>query len=194
MDDFLENLYDVLFHPKSAMAKVAEQKLVGQSVAVVVLGVLIPLWALYLGLRTAGVYHAFTLAALAQILGSLALWVAGAALWHLIAEFFGGRGSAVGLFAALGFAQLPRIFIVPFWVLAALLPASAGAVVMAVSALTVGAWTLYLDVVALREAHGLSASKAILVFLTPLLAMAVVIVIGAVFAGTALMRMPWGLM
>ncbi len=190
----MDNLYDALFHPNHAMAEIAEKKLIGQSVAVVVLSVLIPLWALYLGLRTAGMYHVFSLAALVQVLGSLAMWVVGSALWHLIAEFFGGRGSAVGLFAALGFAQLPRIFIVPFWVLAALLPAGAGAAVMAVSALAVGAWTLYLDVAALRGAHGLSVSRAVLVFLTPVLAIAAAIIAGAVFAGAALMRIPWGMM
>lgn len=191
MNNFLDNLYDALFHPNQAMAGIAENKLTGQSLTVIVLSVLIPLWALYLGLRTAGMYHIFGLAALVQILGSLAMWVVGAAVWHLIAEFFGGRGSAVGLLAALGFAQLPRIFIVPFWVLAALLPAGTGAVTMAVSALAIGIWTLYLDIAALRGAHGLSGAKAVLVFLTPVLAVAAAVIAGVIFAGAALIRMPW---
>jgi hypothetical protein len=54
-----------------------------------------------------------------------AMWFVGAAVLQLIAEFFGGRGSGLGLFAAIGFAHLPLIFMVPLAVAAMLLPSGA---------------------------------------------------------------------
>ena len=125
-----------------------------------------------------------------KILGSIAMWIIGAAIWHLIAEFFGGRGTAVGLFAALGFAHAPRMFIVPLWALIAVMPESSRTLLMTISVLAVMLWSLSLDLVAIKEVHQLSGAKAVLVMITPLLVVGVLCVIGFTFIGSSLMHMP----
>lgn len=190
MGALFENLYDVLFHPRNAMRQIATDKRAGQALVVVLLSSIIPIWAVYFGLKTAGMHHAFGGLLAVQIFGSLAVWFFGAALWHIIAELFGGKGTAVGLLSALGFAHLPRIFIVPLWVIAALLPDGLRPIAMGLTGLIILVWLLYLDVTALQEAHDLSAAKAVLVFLTPPLAIVAVLLAITIFLGTAVMRPP----
>ncbi|MEN6414839.1 MAG: Yip1 family protein [Veillonellales bacterium] len=184
MGMFFETLYDVLFHPSRAMREIAADKKLGQSLAAFLLSVIIPLWAVYFGFKAAGMEKAIHVLILLQVIGSLLLWFVGAALWHLIAEILGGRGTAVGLLAALGFANIPRIFIVPLWVLAALMPQGIRPLLMTVTGLAIAIWILALDVEAIRGAHVVSGSKAVLILLTPLLlivavAAAMVAILGA---------------
>lgn len=190
MGMFFETLYDVLFQPRTAMRQIAEAKKTGQALAVVILSGIIPIWAVYFGLKSAGMHQAFGVLVVLQLVGSLAMWVLGAALWHLIAELFGGKGTAVGLLGALGFAHLPRIFIVPLWVLAALLPAGIRPLIMGLTGLAIAIWVLYLDVTALKEAHSLSGTKAVLVFLAPPLAILAVVLAVMVFMGNAFIHIP----
>lgn len=191
MGSFFETLYDVLFQPRTAMRQIAADKQLGQALAVVLLSVIIPVWAVYFGLKTAGMQHAFGVFVILQLVGSVAAWIMGAALWHLIAEMAGGKGTAVGLLAALGFAHLPRIFIVPLWVVAALMPAGGRPLVMGMTGLIIAGWVLYLDVAALKEAHELSTAKALLVLLAPPLAIFAVIAAVTIFMGTAFIKMPF---
>ncbi|SDF16286.1 Yip1 family protein [Sporolituus thermophilus] len=190
MGQLLETLYDVLFHPTAAMRRVASEKRVGQAVLVFLVSVLLPVWGLYFGLKAAGMPQTISVVVLFQLLGSLLLWVIGAGLLHLIAEFFGGRGSALGLFAALGFAQFPRIFIVPLWVLAALLPDGARPLAMAASALFILFWILALHVVAIKGAHALGGAKAALVLAIPFLAAMAIVAMIVIFVSAVAMRWP----
>jgi hypothetical protein len=186
MDKLYETLYDVLFQPRKAMREIAADRKVGQALLVFLVSVLIPVWALYFGLKAAGMPKVVHIIIAVQLLGSLVMWVAGTALWHLIAEFFGGRGTAIGLFTALGFAHIPRILLVPLWVLAALLPVGVRPLIMAVTGLGVMLWTLALDVEAIRGAHDISGTKAVLVLLTPIVAVALAVLVMVVFVGASL--------
>jgi len=189
MGNLFEMLYDVLFQPAIAMKNIAQQKNVGQALVVFSLSVFIPILALYFGLKTNGMSSMVNVMIVFKILGSIVLWIIGAAIWHLIAEFFGGQGTAVGLFTALGFAHAPRIFIVLLWALIAVMPASSKPLLMTISVLVIMLWSLSLDVVAIKEVHQLSASKAVLVLITPMLVVAILGVIGVTFIGSSLSNM-----
>ncbi|MDD4600283.1 hypothetical protein SDC9_22939 [bioreactor metagenome] len=190
MGVLFETLYDVLFQPRAAMRQIAAEKKVGQALIVVLLSSIIPIWAVYFGLKTAGMHHAFGIIGILQIVGSLAVWVMGAALWHIIAELLNGKGTAVGLLSALGFAHLPRVFIVPLWVIAALLPAGAQALFMGITGVAIAGWVLYLDLAALQETYEISAVKAVLVIMAPPLVIFAAVLAIMVFMGTALLKLP----
>jgi len=190
MGSLFEILYDTLFQPAIGMKNIAERKNVGQALVVVLLSILIPIWALYLGLKTADMSTIFNIMIVLKTLGSIVMWIMGAAIWHLIAELFGGQGSAVGLFAALGFAHAPRIFIVPLWALIAVMPTSSTTLLMTIAVLVIMLWSLSLDVVAIKEVHQLSTSKAVLVIITPMLVVGILGVIGFTFIGSSLPQMP----
>jgi len=190
MGSLFEMLYDVLFQPAIGMQHIAQRKDVGQAVVVFLLSILIPIWALYFGLKTTNMFVMFNMMIVVKILASIVMWITGAAIWHLIAEFFGGQGTAVGLFTALGFAHAPRIFIVPLWALIAVMPANSKTMLMTIAVLAVLLWSLSLDVVAIKEVHQLSAAKAVLVFITPILFVGILCIIGVIFIGSSLTHMP----
>ncbi len=189
MGHVLEILYDVLFQPSAAMSQVSGRRLIGKGFAVFLLSILLPSLAMWLGMRESGLGAAGSAIIILHIAGSLALWIAGTALLHFIAEFYGGRGMVTGLFAALGFAQLPRIFIVPCWLIATLLPDGMRSLMMGLSTAIVLLWVLMLHVKALEATYGFHKIKAVLVLATPFLAMLAFVVLVAVFATAQLM--PW---
>ncbi|MCX7780299.1 MAG: YIP1 family protein [Negativicutes bacterium] len=183
MGNFLETLYDVLFSPRTAMKAIAVDRKLAQAFAAFFLSVTIPLWAMYFGLKAAGLQAAAYVIAMLQFAGSICAWFAGAAIFGLTAELFGGRGSAAGLFAAMGFAHLPRIFAIPLLLAAALVPAGVRPLIMAGTAIIIMGWTIYLDILAIKGAYGVSGAKALLVVLFPIAALVVLGIIVAVFIG-----------
>jgi len=190
MGNFLETIYDVLFKPRAAMEYIAEKKLTGQALIMFTIGMLVPVWAIYTGLKgSPGVAVLGSMFAL-QFIGSLFLWILGASVLNFIAELAGGRGTATGLFAALGFSHLPRVVVIPLGVIAALLPDSVSGVAFGIIGLIVAVWTLLLTVAAIRGSHGLSGSKAVLVLLAPLLALIGVTIAAVIFLGSALAQFP----
>lgn len=185
MGPFLELLYDVIFSPAAAMRQIAARRPVGQAFAAFLLSIIIPAGAIYFFMQAtatgkfAGVF--FAVAVCVRLL----MWFVGSAVLQLIAELFGGQGTAVGLFAAIGFAHLPFIFAVPLAVAGMLLPAGAAAMLFAAGVLVLIFWVLALTVAAIRGVHGLSAAKSVLVLLTPLLAAGAAVVAAVVFIGAA---------
>lgn len=185
-----ETLYDVLFQPQAGMRSIAERKNAGQAAVVFLLSILFPIWALYFGLKAAGMLPMIHMMIVLKVFGSMVMWIMGAAIWHLIAEFFGGRGTAIGLFAALGFVHIPRIFIVPLWALTAVMPDGSKTVLMAVAVLAVMFWSLYLDVVAIKEVHQLSAAKSVLVLIMPWLFLGLLCTVVFTLIGSSFMHVP----
>lgn len=190
MGSLFETIYDILFEPHTGMRNVAERKCVGQSFVAFLLSILLPIWALYFGFKAAGMLTMINMMIGFKVFGSMILWIMGAAVWHLIAEFLGGQGTAIGLFAAMGFAHIPRIFIVPLWALTAVMPAGGRAVIMAVSVLAVMFWSFYLDVVAIKEVHQLPAAKAVLVMIMPLVVIGLLLAVLFAFIGSSFMHVP----
>lgn len=189
MGQLLEILYDVLFQPSVAMRQIADKRLIAKSLAVFLLSVTLPSCAMWFGLKESGLGAVLTTAITLHIAGSLVLWFTGTAILHLIAEFYGGRAAAIGLFANLGFAQLPRILIVPLWVIAALLPETIRPFVMGLSAVVALLWVLALHVTALKATYDFGTMKAVLVMATPFLAFLVFVM--ATVAFVSVQVMPW---
>ncbi|CUH96491.1 putative membrane protein [Propionispora sp. 2/2-37] len=189
MDTLFENVYDVLFRPQEAMRKIADNQNILQSVLVVFVSVLIPMWALYFSLKTGGFQQAAGVVLTFELLGSLLVWILGAAVWHLVAEFFGGRGSVLGLLAALGFAHFPRVLFVPLWVFSSLMPEVIRPVLLAVSFLVIIFWNLLLNVYAFKGTYRISTAKATLILLTPMLAGMVIAAVLVVLVSALVI--PW---
>lgn len=190
MGYLLEILYDVLFQPAAAMGQIAGRRLVGKSLVVFIVSILLPSWAMWFGLKSTSLGYAVNGIIVMHVIGSLLLWFFGAALLHLIAEFMGGRGTAMGLFAALGFAQFPRIFMVPLWVVAAVLPESIRPVVMGITALVIMFWVLALHIAALKGAYGIGGVKATLVLIMPFLAVTLFVIAIVTFVSVQFMQWP----
>ena len=191
MGNFLETIYDVLFKPNTAMQYIAEKKLTGQALAMFTIGMLVPVWALYTGIREPAGVPALGFLFILHFTGSFVFWVLGAAVLSFVAELAGGRGTAVGLFAALGFAHIPRVAVMPLWVIAALLPDGLRGLALGIIGLLAVTWTLSLQVAAIRGAHGLSAAKAALVLVAPLLTMLAAVAAVIIFLGSTLMNLPF---
>lgn len=191
MGSFLETVYDVLFNPKQAMRYIAEKKLIGQALAMFSISMLVPVWAIYAGVKGTPGVSVLGLLFIGHVIGSLVLWVFSAAVLSFIAELAGGRGTAVGLFSALGFSQLPKIVITPLWVIAALLPIGVQATAFGLIGVITVIWMLALHVAALQGAFSLSGVRAVLVLSAPLLFSIGAIAAIIIFAGSALMQLPF---
>ncbi|MBP2663961.1 MAG: Yip1 domain protein [Firmicutes bacterium] len=187
MGNLLETIYDVLFNPRAAMETIAQKKLTGQALVMFTVGMLVPVWAVYTGIKGAPALGSMFVL---HFIGSLFFWVVGASVLNFVAELAGGHGTAVGLFAALGFSHLPRVAVIPLGVIAALLPDNLRGIAFGFIGLLVVIWTLSLSVAAIRGAHGLSGAKAVLVLLAPLLAMIGAIIAAVIFFGAALLEFP----
>ena len=190
MGNLFEVLYDVLFQPRIAMQTIAAKRNVGQAIAVFLLSILIPIWAMYFGLQTTGMGNMIQFVIGFKVLGSIIMWFMGAAVWHLIAEFFGGKGTALGLFSTLGFAHFPHLLIVPLWVFAALMPANVKTTIMVVSVFGILLWSCFLMIVGLKEVYQFSTAKAVLVLVTPILAILFLFGAAFTFVGSVFTQMP----
>lgn len=186
MGQWLEVLYDVLFHPKSAMAHISGGQLIGQSLIVFFLSVVLPGLAVLPALADSPLAIG---GVVFYITASLVLWVTGTAILHFIAELYGGRGTVTGLFAAFGFSQLPRLLMAPLWLVTALFSDSVQALVTGTGTVVVILWILLLHMKALEAGYGFSPGKAILVLATPFLACSALALMTAVFVAGRLL--PW---
>lgn len=191
MGSFIEIIYDVLFKPKAAMQYIAEKRLAGQAVIMFIIGMLVPVWAVFSSVKGTAGMPALGFLFLCHVIGSFTFWVLSASLLAFIAELAGGRGTPVGLFSALGFSHLPRVVVMPLWVVASLLPAGIQEVCFGLIGVLVVVWTLALHVTALQGAYVLSGAKAVLVLMTPLLVSMAVVAGIIIFAGSALLHLPF---
>ncbi|MEG6586212.1 Yip1 family protein [Dendrosporobacter sp. 1207_IL3150] len=192
MGTILDDIYDVIFSPRTALREIAARRELLSACIVFLLSVFIPMWAVFLGLQMGEKSNSLGFIMVFQVIGSIAVWVVGTAIWHLCAELLGGRGSAVGLMTALGFSHFPRIFIVPLWVLATLMPAGISPFFIGISGFIILVWTLSLEVLAISGAYDISRTKAVIVFLAPVL-LVIAAVVGLIFmAGSALIQLPLG--
>lgn len=188
MGGFLETLYDVLFHPTAALRTISIEKKVGQSFGAFLISLFVPACAVYFGLQNADLPRIAGIVMLFQVIGGMLLWFAGAGFFGLVAELFGGRGTAVGLLAGMGFAYFPRVFIVPLVVLSTFLPQNLQSLLLVFFGSLIVLWIITLHVIAIREAYLLSTIRAAIVVITPLAAIAVCGIVAAVFLGTVLLQ------
>ncbi|MCE5285931.1 MAG: YIP1 family protein [Pelosinus sp.] len=193
MNTIFENLYDVLFVPRKALRRIADERPFGQAVLVFLLSVLLPVIPLYFTMRGVSMHFAAGIIAGAELIGSLVMWFLSAAVWGLLAEFFGGNGRSSSLFAALGFAHVPRIFLVPGLMAVGLMPSAVKGIFEVALIAGVSIWSVILDVAAIRETYALSGAKAALVLLMPLLIVLIFIVLAVITAATMMIELPFSM-
>lgn len=106
-------------------------------------------------------------------------------LLHLIAEFFGGRGSAREVFTVYGLASLPTLILIPWHLLVTWLPGYLRVGLTVPVALGIFVWTVVLLILGVREVHGLTTARAALVVLVPpaVLALGVLVTAAGLLAG-----------
>ncbi|MCL6449157.1 MAG: YIP1 family protein [Armatimonadetes bacterium] len=184
---FLELVYGVLFEPVAAFPKIVQHLPIGQTVLIFTLvNVLV---AIMSGLLTPRLMHPSAAGHMAVMMKAMTLmvailglvyqyakWFIYSALLHLLAEFLGGRGRAVGVWTVAGLASLPGIFLVPANLILFIFGAKGFtlSLFMYLFGFIVLIWGMVLLALGIRQEHALSTGKAVAVVLLP---------VGAVLAG-----------
>ncbi|MFZ5596737.1 MAG: YIP1 family protein [Bacillota bacterium] len=112
------------------------------------------------------------LLALGALIFAYLKWFFYSGLLHLVGEFFGGRGSSVGVLSVTGLASLPALLFLPFRILAAVF---GGSKVYDITSfiiwLVVLVWGVILVVIGLMETQRLSAERAVATVFAPVIGM-----------------------
>lgn len=193
---FLELVYGVLFEPDKTMAGVAlNPPLVPALLAVTIVGVVGALMGfltasrlMVLGLSgtAAGNYLPFpaiqslaVLGAIGGLLWGYVKWFGYSAVIHLVADLFGGRGRAGGVFAVVGLAGLPFVFMIPFQLLAYWFGPEKFAVglLLLLAGLGLLIWNVTILVIGLKHVHGFTTGRSVLVIASPFLALLLLVVL-----------------
>jgi len=190
---FLELVYGVLFDPLPAFRKVAAKPPVGLSVliftlvnaAAAIMSVLVMSRSMYRHVPGMEIPMAGLMSAAMPVMVVLSLvfnyvsWFLASGLFHLLAEFLGGRGRATGVFAVAGLSSLPLIFLVPVNLLLLLwgLKSFAAVVIMPLSSLIVVIWWLILLILGIRQVHDFSTGRAVAVVMLPVAGVIILAVI-----------------
>ncbi|MCG8402883.1 MAG: YIP1 family protein [Firmicutes bacterium] len=197
-DGILDLIYGVLFDPVRTFAGFAQQPPVFAAVIIVVLLSLAQALMgmfntpYYLnGLQLPGIPAQDAMQALMPLAtaGGFVLgfveWFFMAGVLHLLAELYGGRGRARGVFAVYGLAGLPAALIIPLQLLVSFFPSSAGVnIISGLLSLAVFIWFVILLVIGIREVHGFSTGRAAFTVFTPVLALIVILFIGLIVFGS----------
>ncbi|MCL6448329.1 MAG: YIP1 family protein [Armatimonadetes bacterium] len=204
---FLELVYGVLFEPSATFSRIKDRERlpVGRTVIIFTLAnVAVSLMSATVTSRLmyfhavdgAGVLMRSVAPAMA-VLGlffQYAKWFFYSGLLHLLAEFFGGRGRALGVFVVSGLASLPAVFTVPVNFLLLLFGVRGFTLSFFVYLFSVVAvvWGAVLLVLGIREVHGLSTGRAVAVVLLPLgAALAAAVLLAGVLAACAAVFLPF---
>jgi hypothetical protein len=191
---FLELVYGVLFEPVKTFKKAARRPPLSMAILLVTIlglaGVL--MWLLTVsrvinqttGPLIAGQFFSATrpvlvLGAVTMFLWGYIKWFGYSAFISLAAEMTGGTGRGRDVAAIVGLSLIPTILMIPAQLLNYYLSSSAFIVIVI---LVVWIWVTALMVIGVREVHGLSTGRTLLVVLSPVLIL-------AVFAGLLLAAM-----
>lgn len=198
----LELVYGTLFDPVNTFRYVAAHPSLATVVMIFVLinAAEVVMNVVLVGRYLSGVEYSYSMSlhaarALGPVLGVAGFligvfkWFVVSGVLHLLAEFFGGRGKAVGVFAVYGLAGLPAIFMIPVqFLLLVAVPAGVFATfLVSLAGLAVLIWSVSLLVLGIREVHGLSTTRAVAVVLTPLgVVLALLLIVAVLFFSIAL--------
>ncbi len=184
MGSLLETMYDLLLKPKKAMPEIMQAKSLKQSLLVVLFCTILTTW----GGLTAGLFSGTSqiIIVFFDLIGSLFVWGATTAVWHLFAELIGGNGQIKQLLKLLGFIYFIDVLLMPIYLVAAV-TSSAGLVVVAT--ILVWIWKGVLSIFALKAVYDISSAKATLVFFLPFLIFLGVFLCSMLLAGSFMMTM-----
>ncbi len=200
----LDMIYGVLFDPVPTLAGFAgDPPLRSAAVIFIALQLAEALMGFFTAPQYLGDFHwpgwparelvnaAWPVLAAGGFLFAVAKWLVAAGLLHLLAELCGGRGSARGVLAVCGVAGLPAVFMLPVQLgVSYFNPGPPAALFTALLGLGLFIWSTVLLVVGIREVHGLSTGRAVLVVLTPGLAVLLLVVLITAAAYSFAVRLP----
>lgn len=107
-------------------------------------------------------------------------WFVEAGLFQLVAEFFGGKGRAVGVLTVLALAGIPKVLVIPFQVVSYFLAGSFfGRFLVIAASIIVFIWWAVLLVIGLREIQKFSTARSLATLLIPLGILGLIIIIFA---------------
>ncbi len=189
--DFFELLYGILFTPRKAIRQAAENPPFTQALVVFFVVNILSTIVTTVSLGTALSSRIFASAPAAFIVAGLIVgfidWFVVTAIFHLLAELFGGRGRGLALFTLIALVNLPRLVNVPLALLSLTPLRSLGVLLN----LAVVVWVAILYVIAISEVHHISTGQSIGVLLMPLgAAIVALITIIVAFAGVAAKLIP----
>jgi len=204
-DSILDLVYGVLFEPARTFAGLAKQPPVTATAIIVVLlnlaEALMELFTMPQYMPELPLPNLPDLEALVAM--STPLFAAGgfflgfvkwffmAGLLHLLAELYGGRGDARGVFTVYGLAGLPAALMIPVELLTVLFaPSAAFNTINGLLSLAVFIWSVVLLIIGIREVHGFSSGKAALTVFTPALAIVFMLIVGLIMFGSVISTIP----
>lgn len=121
---------------------------------------------------------------------SLVGWFVQAGILQILAEFFGGRGKAVGVLTVLAFSTLPGVLVIPFRVVAYFAPTSVlSSLITLLVSLVVLVWWGIIVIIGIREIHQFSTGKALATLFIPLGVL--VLVLGVLALATLGLMVPF---
>lgn len=104
-------------------------------------------------------------------------WFVEAGLFQLLAEFFGGKGRAVGVLTVLALAGIPKVLVIPFQVTSYYLAGSLfGRFPVIAASIIAFIWWAGLLIVGLREIQEFSTARAIATLVIPLGILALILI------------------
>lgn len=107
-------------------------------------------------------------------------WFLEAGLFQLLAEFFGGKGRAVGVLTVLALAGIPKVLAIPFQVFSYFLEGSLlGRSFVIAASIIAFLWWAVLLVIGLREIQEYSTARSLATLLIPLGILVLTIIIFA---------------
>jgi hypothetical protein len=188
---FLDNLYGVFFSPGRTFAALAANPPLGQAVVVFLLvnvvSAAISAARLASGIASEGRFALPGVAIFVMMVMALIGWFLLAAVLHLAADFAGGAGRGLTVFALLAFASAPGLLAAPVGMFAG----TAAAPIAPVASLAISAWGVWLAVLAIQHSHGLTLKRSLAAVFVPVIVLAVLLVIVLVTAGIAALTLPF---
>jgi hypothetical protein len=182
-DKLFDWLYGVIVKPVGTLNEIAREKPVAWGLLIYLIISLLGGAAAFLNPETNAVIEELmrqvnmSISIAVMVFGSFLISFIGlfilVGVLHLFGRLFGGRGGYWNLFSAYTFAGFPNIIGVPVMVLGGML-GIVGALLSSTVGFALSIWVLVLQVIALRESHGLSTGMSILVFFLTLLLLVVV--------------------
>lgn len=161
----LDNIYDLFNKPQIALLKISEENNALQSS--LLLFTVLFLVSLGFGLNLQlEVNIALGFALLKGLTGVIFMGCL-CALWHFLAELFGFVGKVKNLFCSMGYIYVPIIFLIPLYLISALLDNMAGSVIGGFGFIMLMLWVSYLLVVAISVNYNISYLRSVVILIIP---------------------------
>jgi hypothetical protein len=190
MDYLLELFSGIFFQPRQTMERLAREQPLGSSVLLYLIIALLnsvvslAFWdPSRLGLPSNlsreflnALPRFMSYGVILSLIFALFTFLIMGAVFHLVAELMGGRGSVISLLSALGFASLPSLLNVPVTVIVGFTGLPIGGLLTFLFAV----WVIVLQVFAVQAVYKLTTGKSVLMVLTPIIALMVAFIFALV--------------